>query len=234
MAQPKIAVVIPAFNAANSIDRLIYQVSLIIPKKDMVVVDDGSTDSTRSLVEATGVTCLCHGRNQGKGAALNTGFDWCLHRGYEGVITMDSDGQHQYAEIPRLIAAFVEHGFDLVVGSRAFSWRNMPLTRIITNTVSSKFISWLSHNRMLDSQSGFRLVTSRVLRTLTLESRRYDIESEMLIKATHHNFSIGWVPITTVYNGSRSYFHPWSDTCTVIKGIVVSFFWCWRQAKALA
>jgi glycosyltransferase involved in cell wall biosynthesis len=220
-----IAVIIPVLDAGRSIARIIAGVQSAVPHCGLVVVDDGSTDTTRLVVQACGVTCLTHDANRGKGAALKTGFAWCLERGFRAVITMDGDGQHDPREIPGLIAAHADHGSDIVIGARLRNRRSMPLPRVITNRLSSTGISWITGLSIPDSQSGFRLISTRVLRALELAGRRYDLESELLIKAAACGFSIGSIPIAARYSNEVSHFRPFQDTWLVLKGILASAQW---------
>jgi glycosyltransferase involved in cell wall biosynthesis len=220
-----IAVIIPVLDAGRSIAHIISGVRRAVPQCGLVVVDDGSTDTTRSVVLACGATCLTHEANRGKGAALKTGFAWCLERGFKAMVTMDGDGQHDPREIISLIKTQHECGHDLVIGARLRNRRAMPLPRVITNRLSSTGISWITGLSIPDSQSGFRLISARVLQALELAGQRYDLESELLIKAAACGFSIGWTPIAVRYGNEVSHFRPFQDTWLVLKGILASAQW---------
>lgn len=99
----KILVLIPAFNAEKTISSLINQISVFIARRDILVVDDGSTDRTYQLAKESGANCLQHKKNKGKGKALRTGFEYALRERYSGVITLDADLQHDPKFIPEFI-----------------------------------------------------------------------------------------------------------------------------------
>lgn len=200
---PKIAVVIPAHNAAGTMSELVSRVSRFVPAEDIFVVDDGSADETGLIARDTGVWVLRHSRRKGKGVALRDGCMKALELNYEMIITMDSDLQHDPAEIPTLIEAAAH--LDLVVGKRDISTNTMPLHRFLSNTLTSGMLSSRTGTVIEDSQCGYRLYRARVLRAVDSRCRHFDYESDMLLKATLEGFRIGFVPIKTIYNDSRSY-----------------------------
>ena len=111
-----ICVVIPAFNAALTIRPVV--VESLQSGLPVLVVNDGSTDSTVEEIVGLPVTLLEHESNRGKGAALRSGFAWAQEHGFEGIVTLDSDGQHDPTAIPRLISEAIDGGFDIVLASR--------------------------------------------------------------------------------------------------------------------
>ena len=162
---------------------------------------------------------LHHPRNRGKGAALITAFNWCQHKELEAVITMDGDGQHDSRELPNLIRHSRTSGCDIIVGSRMHDRKGMPRQRIMTNTVSSRLMSWLTGQTVPDSQSGFRLIRSAVLRSLSFSGQYYDLESELLIKAAGAGYTIGSIPVPSIYNNQTSHFHGIKDTLAIARVI---------------
>ncbi|MFH1007692.1 MAG: glycosyltransferase family 2 protein [Candidatus Latescibacterota bacterium] len=220
-----ILVVIPAYNAAASLPDVIARVQRHVPPQDVLVIDDGSGDATREMARQSGVHLVSHPANRGKGAALRTGFEWALSRGYETVITLDADGQHEPESIPDLIRHWQTSGADLIVGSRMHNHRGMPLGRICSNTLTSWVISRRAGQHIEDSQSGYRLITAEVLRHVALETCGYETESELLIKAARLDFQIRFVPISTVYADEQSFIHPLRDTGRFIALVWRSFSW---------
>ena len=190
-------VLIPAVDAAETIASLVQRAKAHgLP---VVVVDDGSTDRTAALASAEGALVISHLRNEGKGRALRTGFEHVRRAGYDGVVTMDSDGQHDPAEIPQLIGAAEHQYAALVLGNRFADGYVMPAVRRLTNRVMSGLISLLIRQRIPDSQCGFRFIRKEVLETVPLRSRLYEIETELLIGAARHRWKIVSVYIKSIY-----------------------------------
>jgi glycosyltransferase involved in cell wall biosynthesis len=190
-------VVIPAFNAAERLPRLLPSVKMYIP--DILVVDDGSTDATLTIARQALVTVLQHDHNQGKGAALKTGFGYAMGAEFEAVITIDADGQHDPRHIPAFIGARSMSGADLIIGSRASNRADMPWNRRFSNWTTSHILSWLLHRKIEDSQSGYRLYSRRLLESLCFESDHFDMETEVIIKAVQAGFSLKFSPILVEY-----------------------------------
>ncbi|RKX99556.1 hypothetical protein DRP77_13035, partial [Candidatus Poribacteria bacterium] len=158
-----------------------------------------------------GVVVLRHDRNMGKGMALRTGFSYALERGYELVMTMDGDGQHDPEDIPRFMERMGRGDADIVLGARVLDRRRMPIHRRLNNRLVSAVGSWLSGQKVVDFQCGYRLIRSEVLKAIKLETRRYETESELLIKAGRMGFRIVSIPIRAIYNGAKSNVRPFTE-----------------------
>jgi len=202
----KICLLLPAYNEANAIGDIISKSRVFI--ESIVVVDDGSSDKTARIAENLSVVVLKHKSNLGKGMALRTGFEYALEQGYELVFTMDADGQHEPADIPRFLEKLRQKDPDILVGARIIERWKMPLHRKLNNKLISTVGSWLCGQKVVDFQSGFRLIKSEVLRTVTLETSRYETESELLIKAGRLGFRIDSLPIRTIYGSEVSNIKP--------------------------
>jgi glycosyltransferase involved in cell wall biosynthesis len=198
----KVAVVIPAYNAAGTIAELITQISKFISAENIFVVDDGSEDQTEFIARDMGVWVLRHVARKGKGAALRDGAMKALGLNYELVLTIDSDLQHDPAEIPKFISA--ASGLDIVIGKRNISTDTMPLARVLSNSITSWMIASRTGATIEDSQCGYRLYRARVLRAIDSHYQYFDYESDMLLKAAIEGYRVGFVPIKTIYNGSKS------------------------------
>lgn len=133
----RLLALIPAYNEAAAIQRVVAESLGHLP---VLVVDDGSKDETASLAQSAGATVLVQNPNQGKGAALRRGFAWALAEGYEGVIALDGDGQHDPAEIPAFAALFRDQQSDLIIGYRSFD--KMPFWRWLGNNLGFRIFSW--------------------------------------------------------------------------------------------
>ena len=145
------------------------------------------------------------------------GFRFATEKGFTAVITIDADLQHLPEEIPGFLAQ-ADTG-ALVIGTRKRNIRNMPFDRLVTNGLTSLIISIFSTQRVRDSQSGYRLIPTNLLRSLRLVSSRYDFESEMLFKAGYLGCRISEVPISTIYDESTSFINPLKDTLRFIRQI---------------
>ena len=206
---------IPALNAEKTIGNVVrdclQQISTV------VVLDDGSTDGTGDVARANGATVLRHDVNQGKGASLKTGFKYAVDNGYDGVITLDADGQHLPTEIPKILKAHEESGADLVIGGRAHLFGEMLPRRRVANRFSAWIIAKFAGTRVTDSQSGFRFYSTRLLRAVTLHTNGFDMESEVIVRAGRGGFKILTTPISLGFiDGiSTSHYKPLKDTITI-------------------
>lgn len=199
-----VLVLIPAYNEAGGIVAVVAGARAHLP---VLVVDDGSVDDTASLAGRTGAQVLRQVPNQGKGAALKAGFRWAIEQGYAAVITLDADGQHDPAEIPGFLTAYKAHQADLVIGQRDFS--HMPPARRLANTLGHWSFSWAVGADIPDNQSGYRLVSRRLMQAL-LESTEqgFEYEVEMIAICVRRDLRLAWVPIRTIYAGEASHIRP--------------------------
>ncbi len=221
----KIAVIIPAFNAAKTILTLIGKIQKDFPELDIIVVDDGSQDQTYSLAKNSKSIVLRHQVNQGKGEALKTGFRYAKEREYSYVITLDADLQHDPQHLKDFLQKVSVGKTDFILGTRNFSFQNMPWDRFLTNFISSVILTLLSGQKIKDSQSGYRMISGEVLKKIPLHCKKYDLESEILIKAGRIGFKIEPVEISTIYKGSKSFINPFIDTGRFLKICWKSLFW---------
>ncbi|HIE43838.1 MAG TPA: glycosyltransferase family 2 protein [Candidatus Omnitrophica bacterium] len=211
----KVCVLIPAYNEGGRIGRLVERILTLKEIADVIVVDDGSTDSTYEEAKRVGAIVLKHERNVGKGAAIRTGFSYLQGKKWRAVITMDGDGQHDYRELPHFVEAFKKGASDIILGSRMHKCEDMPLIRYLTNRFTSFVTSLLGKCRVTDSQSGFRLISTDVINQLSLSSCNFEIESEVIIKGARRGFRIAEIPISTIYlpdSVKKSKIHPLIDT----------------------
>jgi len=216
-------VVIPAFNAAKTIGEVVRRAKA--EGLDVIVVDDGSTDETAAVSAEHGALVISHLRNQGKGCALRTGFAHALRSRCEGVVTLDSDGQHDPSEIPQLIAAGERQHAGVVLGNRMVDGAPMPRARRWTNSLMSCLVSLRVRQRIPDSQCGFRVIRKEVLDTVFLRARRFEIETELLLRASARRWKIISVPIRSIYRGQASRIRPVRDGLRFAALLVRSLVW---------
>jgi glycosyltransferase involved in cell wall biosynthesis len=201
----QILAVIPAYNEASRITGVVSGALDYLP---VLVVDDGSQDGTEAVAEETGAKVLKQMPNQGKGAALRTGMRWAIQQGFGAVVTLDADGQHDPSEIPRFLAVFESDQPDLIIGARDF--RQMPWTRRLANGIGRWSFSWALGQTVLDNQSGYRLLSERMIAAvLDSQEQGFEFEVEMIVTCVRHGFHLAWVPIRTIYGGENSHINPW-------------------------
>lgn len=212
----RVCALIPVYNEASHIREVVK--GCLNYAEAVFVVDDGSADGSAQLARVAGATVVRHPKNLGKGVALKTGFREVLRdTTWDAVIVLDGDGQHNWDEIPKFLSTMQAGAYDIVVGNRMRNIRSMPLERKTTNWLSSRILTALTGQKIRDSQCGFRLVKTSVLRELVLKTRKYDTESEMLVEAARKGFRIGNVPIQTIYAGQQSKIHPVLDTLRFVR-----------------
>jgi glycosyltransferase involved in cell wall biosynthesis len=215
--QDAVLVIVPAYNAAKYLDKLIPRILQFVCKENLLLINDGSKDDTLEKLKLHKVNYLSYPQNRGKGAALMSGFNYAREYGYRSVLTIDADLQHLPEEIPGFFAK--DDGKTVVMGTRRMDLKIMPWDRWLTNNLTSLIISIFSTARIRDSQSGYRLIPTSFLNSAPLETIKYDLESEMLFKAGAAGFSVDEVSISTIYEGSHSYINPIVDTGRFIRQI---------------
>jgi Glycosyl transferase family 2 len=219
-AAGSIVLVIPAYNEARAIGGVLERALPAVAQ--IIVVDDGSTDQTGSIVAGFPVEALRHGANRGKGAALLTGIRHALERGADHIVTLDADGQHRPEDIAGLVAAAVRVPSAIVVGSRRADGHRAPRARYWANRIADFWISWAAGQRIEDTQSGFRLYPAPTVRQLLArlgEGRGFVLESELLIEAGRADVPIVAVPIPALYGGvtqRASHFRPVRDIPRIV------------------
>lgn len=215
MSAPKAVAIIPALNAERTLAQVVRDAKQLLD--DVLVVDDGSSDRTAQVAREAGAVVLRHESNRGKGAALKTGFTWALEQGFEAAVTLDADGQHLAREIPKFVSAWRAGGGDLIIGGRAHLFGQMLPRRRNANRFSAWCISKASGVRVGDSQSGFRLYSAHLLRTLRLHADGFDMESEVIVRAGRRGFRITSIPIELgfVDGVATSHYKPLMDTLRI-------------------
>lgn len=218
----KVFALVPAYNAASSVGAVVEATLAILP--DVVVVDDGSEDATAEAARIAGASVLRLPSNRGKGAALRVGFGHALEAGGTAVVTLDADGQHDPSEIPRLLDCWRRTGAPLVIGSRLQLEDEMLPIRRFGNHFARRAISFFAGTPVPDAQSGFRLYDAELLRTLDLRGERYELESEVIVKAGRAGLTIASVPIrlARVDGSATSHYRPWRDTARICIDVVRS------------
>jgi glycosyltransferase involved in cell wall biosynthesis len=204
-------VLIPSYNESRTIGKVVRDITGI--GLNVLVIDDGSIDNTEREALDGGAMVIRNRMNIGKGYALREGFKQVFEKmNYEWLIMMDGDGQHHPEDIPALMDATKDDDIDLVNGNRMLYTRNMPFIRYGTNRFTSWVLSSMCGQEIPDSQCGFRLIRIDALKKIDLTSDKYDIESEILIKAARQGLKIRSVPVATIYGDEVSGINRVRDT----------------------
>lgn len=199
MENKNVYIVIPVYNGQRTLPYVILDIRRFIKNAKIIVVNDGSNDATAEVAQKLNVIYVEHFGNQGKGAALKSGFARALNLGADCVVTMDADGQHEAADVNRLLYKLHTDALDLVIGSRMSEVSQMPIVRVLSNKLTSKLISWRIGQKILDSQSGLRAHKASLLSSLALRTNRFELETELIIKAALDDYRIGSIDVNTIY-----------------------------------
>ena len=188
----------------------------------MLAINDGSTDATLARLRESGADVIDQQPNQGKGAALKRGFRAALEQGAAAVITLDADGQHDPSEIPLFVDRFRQTNADLIIGERDYS--QMPFVRRMSNTIGRRAFSWAMGRRIGDNQSGYRLLSRRLMEAVLGSAESgYEFEMDMIVVCVKRGWRIEGVPVRTIYGEEVSNIKPVQH--------VVHFFRMVRRAR---
>jgi glycosyltransferase involved in cell wall biosynthesis len=214
----RVAATIPAYDAAVSIGAVVSRTLLIVP--DLLVVDDGSRDSTVDAARKAGAEVHVLPVNRGKGAALRAAFEILFARGFAGIVTLDADGQHLPEEIPHLLAA--ADSADLVLGSRDHLFTEMGAVRRLSNRLSSRGISIAAGHAIPDAQTGFRLYTRALIERTGFPEPRFEAESAVVVRAVRLGLRVVSAPIRLGYADGRatSHYRPIKDSLRIAAAVL--------------
>jgi len=213
-----ICVIIPTFNEAKNIASIIKKLKNY--NLEVLVIDDGSKDNTAEIAMSYGAKVIKNLKNLGKGASLIKGFNYALKNNFDAVITMDGDGQHLPEDVPKFIQRAEQSESSIFIGNRMSDFYSMPLVRKLTNRIMSFFISLIIKQKVPDTQCGFKLIKRNFLEKLTLDTKHYETESEILIKTRKLGYKIESIPIRCIYLSKKSQINPVLDTIRFIRFII--------------
>ncbi len=195
---PDILVVIPVYNHGRTLRQVAEKVLAI--HRWLLVVDDGSDESVAPLLNDLNLEIIRHEHNQGKGAAIMSASAFARTRGFSHLITLDADGQHDPADLPRLIEAIEKSPQAFIVGARNFmSDPNIPFSSKFGRRFSEFWMYLQTGRRVDDMQSGYRAYPRAALEQLTLWDKHYSFEIEVLVKAVWAGFEIIEIQVTVYY-----------------------------------
>jgi len=215
----KIAILVPCFNEEDTIS----EVGSDLRKSNYpyLIINDGSTDRTSKLLDINNLNHIDYYPNRGKGNAIKFGAGILIGQGFNYILIMDADGQHDIKDIYTFINYLETRSMvKIIIGNRFWNPKRMSLIRKLTNKVMSWVVSRLAEVIIPDTQCGFRLIHKDIINKLITESDNFDYESEQLIKAGREGYEIISIPITCIYKkGRESKMNPLRDTIRFFKMI---------------
>ncbi len=241
-------VFIPAWNEEASVDAVIADVRAHLPEADILVVDDGSTDTTSERARAAGVLVATMPFNQGLGAALQTGYLWALRQGYDFCAHLDADGQHPAAEVARVLAEVQADRADLALGSR-YAEQTEPLpgaelhgdnyqatfTRRIGINVFRLLLTLATRQRFTDTTSSMRAANRRVMKLFSENYSPDFAEIESLQLAVREGLRVEEVPVRMLERtGGSSFLTPLRSAFFIFKGLIVILVGLFKPRRAEA
>ena len=234
-------VVMPTYNNAGTLARVIGDV--LQYAEDVLVVNDGSTDATQSILEQIdGIRVHSYAENRGKGHALKCGLKLAYEWGFRYALTIDSDGQHYADDIPAFIERIEQVPDSLLIGARNLTADNMPSKNTFANRFSNFWYRVETGQRLEDTQSGFRLYPLRKLQNIRFLTTRYEFEVEIIVRAAWRGVRVENLPIKVYYPPQEervSHFRPLRDFTrisilnTVLVLYALLFYYPWRFLRAL-
>ena len=222
-----LSIVVPMYNEERTVGSVLYRIVTVLQatgfRFEVIVVDDCSRDKSVAVAKKQGAKVYRLTQHMGKGHALRAGF--AKAKG-DIIGTIDSDGSHLPEELPLLLLPLMQDQADLVIGSRFLNNGEGTTRKInkIGNRLFNSLIHVLTQNPISDSQSGYRVMTQQVLKSIKLTSGEYEIESEMLVKIARKHFRIKEVPISFEQRTyGRSGVDPIVDGLKILLSIMTAF-----------
>jgi glycosyltransferase involved in cell wall biosynthesis len=224
----KILVIIPAYNEEKKIASVIRGVKDHLPPAKVLIVDDGSHDKTRWVAIEAGAQVLSHPINLGYGAALQTGYKFALEKGYEAIVQMDGDGQHDPSFVPELLGVIQRGEADIVTGSRFLKtgstiWAGeiyqAPFIRKLGMRVFGTITSLIIQQKITDSTSGYQAMNRKALKWVSSDKFPWDYpDADVIIMLHRAGLRIKEVPVHMFENQGRKSMHSgWKPIYYVFK-----------------
>lgn len=232
----QVVVVIPTYNNGTTLATVLEDVRCYAP--DVIVVNDGSTDQTHTILSEQPQLCavITHPRNRGKGTALKHGLTLAKEKGFRYAITIDSDGQHFASDIPLFIEEIEAEPDSLLVGARNLEAHNMPGKNSFANKFSNFWYRLETGITLTDTQSGYRIYPVQRMGSLKYYTAKYEFELEAIVFAAWRGIRVRNIPVSVYYPPTEervSHFRPFRDftrisilnTCLVL----IAFLWIWPR-----
>jgi len=195
----KVTIIMPAYNEEKKISSVIDGIKKR-GFKDIVVVDDASTDSTNKIASSKDVVVLKHVLNRGLGGALGTGLQYCKDNDVDIAVTFDSDGQHDPDDLKKIIQPIINKKADFVIGSRLINPKGMPLIRKIGNFGLNVITYGLFGIWTTDSQSGLRAFSKKAINRMEVRTNRMEVSSEFFSQLRKKKLKYAEIPIKAIYS----------------------------------
>ncbi|QLC66792.1 DUF2062 domain-containing protein [Flavobacterium sp. LPB0248] len=211
LSSTNFCVIVPTYNNQKTLKKVLD--SIIDFTTNIIVVNDGSTDSTSEILKSySQLTQIQHPKNLGKGRALRNGFRKALELDFEYAITIDSDGQHFAADIPVFLEAIQNEPNTLLIGSRNMTQENVPKKSSFGNKFSNFWFKFETGIKLDDTQSGFRLYPLRLL-PKRFYTNKFEFEIEVIVRAAWKGIVVKNIPIQVLYDPAErvSHFRPFQD-----------------------
>jgi len=216
----KLAIVIPAYNEAGSIENVLKNLPKKIHGIDQIisiVVDDGSTDKTFEIAKSLATYLVHHVINLGVGAATTSGLEAAKKLKCDIVVTIDADGQHNPKDIKKIIQPILTNKADFVIGTRMKNSKGMPILKIIGNWMMNILTLIIFRKWSTDSQSGMKALSKRALQKIELHSIGYEVCSELVGEITRNKLTFTEIPIEVIYTDhSRSKGQDWLNAVNIL------------------
>jgi glycosyltransferase involved in cell wall biosynthesis len=220
--------IIPAYNEGTRIGAVIRGIKQRYPFIDVLVIDDGSDDETRQRAVETGARVVSHPFNLGYGVALQTGYRYALERGYDAVVQMDGDGQHDPSFIDDLLTVIQREEADIAIGSRFLgvgkagldeNFYQAPFFRKLGMRLFGAIASWLIKRKVTDPTSGYQAMNRRVLEWVSSDKFPFDYpDADVIIMLHRAGFRIKEVPVRMFEGDDKRSMHSgWKPLYYVFK-----------------
>jgi glycosyltransferase involved in cell wall biosynthesis len=209
----KCCVIVPTYNNASTLPQVINDILLYT--KNIIVVNDGSTDESRKLLDAYSSIFIIHlEKNKGKGNALQTGFKFAVAKGYDYAITIDSDGQHSAHDLSKFADTLKNEPGTLVIGARNMDQDSIPGKSSFGHKFSNFWFRVETGTSLSDTQSGYRLYPIKALGNMHFFTSKFEFEIEIIVRAAWKGIPVKCIPVSVYYapKGERvSHFRPFKD-----------------------
>jgi glycosyltransferase involved in cell wall biosynthesis len=211
--QKKVCVLVPTYNNEQTLGKVLS--SLLAFTNQIIVVNDGSTDSTLTVLQQfPQINLVSYPQNKGKGYALRTGFRHAVKSGYDYAITIDSDGQHFADDLHKFLTKLEDHPAAIIIGARNMDQASVPGKSSFGHKFSNFWFWFETGLTMSDTQSGYRLYPVKLLNNTNFITRKFEFEIEVLVMSAWRGIEITEVPVRVYYADKEnriSHFRPFKD-----------------------
>lgn len=232
-------VIIPTYNNERTLERVIRGVLEYVPSDRVVIVNDGSTDSTPEILKGfeQELTILVNEVNKGKGFSLRKAFKYAQEKGYSNALTIDSDGQHYPSDIPLLVEQAIAHPGAVIMGSRNMAQEGVPQKSSFGNKFSNFWFKFETAITLPDTQTGFRIYPLKPMKKIWLFTNKFELEIEVIVKLAWRFVPFVAVPIRVKYDPNErvSHFRPARDftRISILNTVLVLTALIWYYPRKL-